>query len=435
MRSPNLQQIRRKLLKKHRNYFIHIPPPPPPPPMARLRKRSRFLFFFSELFVAKPHFFRPLWIDSLYGSNNSNLPSMYDDSYGRLHRASAAAAAAATVTTTNEYPVDVLMPSTSRTYSLVRQSTQSIKELDEYARPNVLLPEVKPDEICLSETKQSKQTNDKLNQIRRIRSDANLLLVNEETFDTSDAQSPTSIKRSKSLSENLHRIPSEKPPTSEAKPDPQKVDLPIDDWRPILQILENVFADEEEQEEEKVPMVSRQPESLEPLLPKTPSCYNDRHHHSAKSIERRSENDTETSTSGRFRRSASNQGGRRRRLARRATCKSFESRREEEDPVLIVTSLSAVDQRQSSANDERSSQRQPSPSISSLSYRPTTTTLKSNDRPINLKRGSSLFDCLALHDETNLHDDSLTTTPSDESSQLISRTTDRPRWIPVYQSK
>ena len=42
---------------------------------------------------------------------------------------------------------------------------------------------------------------------------------------------------------------------------------------------------------------------------------------------------------------------------------------------------------------------------------------------------------VALRDETSLHDDSLTTTPSDESSQLISRTTDRPRWIPMYQSK
>lgn len=32
-----------------------------------------------------------------------------------------------------------------------------------------------------------------------------------------------------------------------------------------------------------------------------------------------------------------------------------------------------------------------------------------------------------------LRDDSLTTTPSEESSQLLARTTDRPRWIPVYR--
>ncbi|CAF4153897.1 unnamed protein product, partial [Rotaria magnacalcarata] len=39
----------------------------------------------------------------------------------------------------------------------------------------------------------------------------------------------------------------------------------------------------------------------------------------------------------------------------------------------------------------------------------------------------------SLRDETSLRDDSLTTTPSEESSQLHVRTTDRPRWIPVYR--
>ena len=34
-----------------------------------------------------------------------------------------------------------------------------------------------------------------------------------------------------------------------------------------------------------------------------------------------------------------------------------------------------------------------------------------------------------------LRDDSLTTTPSEESSQLLARTTDRPRWIPVYRHR
>jgi hypothetical protein len=40
---------------------------------------------------------------------------------------------------------------------------------------------------------------------------------------------------------------------------------------------------------------------------------------------------------------------------------------------------------------------------------------------------------LVLRDEPSLRDDSLTTTPSEESSQLLARTTDRPRWIPVYR--
>ena len=42
---------------------------------------------------------------------------------------------------------------------------------------------------------------------------------------------------------------------------------------------------------------------------------------------------------------------------------------------------------------------------------------------------------LALRDETSLRDDSLTTTPSEESSQLLARTTDRPRWIPIYRQR
>jgi hypothetical protein len=45
---------------------------------------------------------------------------------------------------------------------------------------------------------------------------------------------------------------------------------------------------------------------------------------------------------------------------------------------------------------------------------------------------TSNYDC---NDETSLRDDSLTTTPSEESSQLLARTTDRPRWIPVFQQK
>jgi hypothetical protein len=86
------------------------------------------------------------------------------------------------------------------------------------------------------------------------------------------------------------------------------VDIPIDDWRPILQILENVFADEDE--------ITEQPESLEPLLPNKRSYSNDQKYPS-KLIEQQDESTIPT----RFRRTHSNQGRRRRRTSRRATCK------------------------------------------------------------------------------------------------------------------
>jgi hypothetical protein len=94
------------------------------------------------------------------------------------------------------------------------------------------------------------------------------------------------------------------------------VDVPIDDWRPILQILENGFADDDETSD----MITEQPESLEPLLP-TKRSYSNDHRYSSKLTEQQNDQQDESTIPTRFRRTHSNQGRRRRRTTRRATCK------------------------------------------------------------------------------------------------------------------
>ncbi|CAF4389500.1 unnamed protein product, partial [Adineta steineri] len=86
----------------------------------------------------------------------------------------------------------------------------------------------------------------------------------------------------------------------------------------------------------------------------------------------------------------------------------------------------SVDQRQSYSNGESNSNYHHHLSPSS-SYRRATVLMKETC----FDERTSNYD--SLRDETSLRDDSLTTTPSEESSQLIARTTDRLRWIPVYR--
>ena len=59
---------------------------------------------------------RPLWIDSLYGSNNSNIPSIYDDNYSRIHRSN--------VTTTNDYQPSTLIISKDKSHEQIQPSQE-----------------------------------------------------------------------------------------------------------------------------------------------------------------------------------------------------------------------------------------------------------------------------------------------------------------------
>ena len=316
------------------------------------------------------HCLRPLWIDSLYGSNNSNLPSMYDESYARLPRSNA--------TTTNEYHTVSYIPPAPPLPPFMQTSAES----KEYSLTNACFTETSRADTQTSDvklTEQRRTTDEDISMMRRIRSDGNILSTNHD----SNAEHRFK-KKSKSMMENLCTIPDElqQEPSAIVKANEPIVetrvesfsamDLPIDDWRPILQILENVFADEELRSSEQL---SEKPESREPLLSNKGSYSNDhRHHcHSSKSIEQRNESESHLST--RFRRSNSNQGGRRRRTAtRRATCTFSDA-----DRLLDTENfrLLAVDQQQPYLNDEASSKGQ---SRLSSSYRQaaTTTVLKGN---------------------------------------------------------
>ena len=96
------------------------------------------------------------------------------------------------------------------------------------------------------------------------------------------------------------------------------IDMPIPGCRSILQMLEHVFADDDETSD----MITEQPESLQPLLPNQRSYSNDQRY-ATKLSEEPVEQQDESTVSARFRRTHSNQGRRRRRISRRATCKEI----------------------------------------------------------------------------------------------------------------
>lgn len=288
---------------------------------------------------------------------------MYDESYARLPRSNA----------TNAYPAASFIPPAPPLPPFMQTSVES----KEYSLTNALFTESSREDTEASNVKLAEQrrtTDEDISRMRRIRSDGNILSVDH------DANAENRFKKkSKSMMENLCTIPDEvqQEPSAVVKANEPIVetrmenfsamDLPIDDWRPILQILENVFADEELRSSEQL---SEKPESLEPLLSNKGSYSTDhRHHcHSSKSIEQR--NESELHLSARFRRSNSNQGGRRRRTAtRRATCTFIDADRlgDFQNSLLLL----AVDQQQPYMNDEASSKAQ---SRLSSSYRQAATT-------------------------------------------------------------
>ncbi len=253
------------------------------------------------------NFVRPLWIDSLYGSNNSNLPSIYDDSYAPIHRSNA--------TTTNAYHPSTLVPSPQK-------STDQIDEITKYSLTDIVLQGPSLQDTCVSDSKLSEKHEQKQlinNSIRRIQSDVNVKL---NITQTSSINENRLIKKSKSMIE-IRFNNNEETKTIVETNEPKTyvevsstVDVPIDDWRPILQILENVFADDDETSD----MITAQPESLEPLLPNKKSYSND-HRYPSKLMEQQNDQQDESTIPTRFRRTHSNQGRRRRRTPRRATCK------------------------------------------------------------------------------------------------------------------
>ncbi|CAF3869299.1 unnamed protein product [Rotaria magnacalcarata] len=361
---------------------------------------------------------QPLWIDSLYGSNNSNLPSIYDDSCTHLRRSN--------IRTINDCHASTLVVSQSPAPK--QKTNDQINEITKYSLPDVILKGPSLQDTCVSDSKLCQKHEQKpliksrthKNSMRRVQSDLNVVLNNNDLIQTNITELSTINdstrfnQKSKSMENNLNKTQSDNSEentssTEKNEPIPEiklenraevysAADIPIDDWRPILQILENVFADEDETSD----IITEQPEALEPLLPNKRSYSNNRRN-SSKLVEQQNENQDESNVPTRFRRTHSTQGRRRRRTSRRAT---------------------SVDQRPLYFNSEHTSSHHLSPSSS---YRRSTCLIKETC----FDERTSNYD--SLRDETSLRDDSLTTTPSEESSQLHVRTTDRPRWIPVYR--
>ncbi len=171
-------------MKKNLNYSINVQQL-----ILNLQKHSKFnfIYFYKTSFF----FLRPLWIDSLYGSNNSNLPSIYDDTYSRTRRSNA--------TTTNDYHPSTLGVSTQK-------STDQINEITKYSLTDVILQEsnVLDSKICeKSEEKQIIKSS-----IRRIQSDYDLIQlfsINENHL----------IKKSKSMIDIQLNLNQETPITLE----------------------------------------------------------------------------------------------------------------------------------------------------------------------------------------------------------------------------
>ncbi|CAF3332288.1 unnamed protein product [Rotaria socialis] len=360
---------------------------------------------------------QPLWIDSLYGSNNSNLPSIYDDSCTHLRRSN--------ITTINDCHTSTLV---SQPPAPKQKTNDQINEITKYSLTDVILQGPSLQDTCVSDSKLCQKHEQKplikshthQNSMRRVQSDLNVVLNNSDLIQTNITELSTINdsnrfnQKSKSMENNLNKNQSdnsEENTSSVEKTEPipetksenhaegcSAADIPIDDWRPILQILENVFADEDETPD----IITEQSEALEPLLPNKRS-YSSNRRNSSKLVEQQNENQHESNVPTRFRRTHSTQGRRRRRTSRRAT---------------------SVDQRPLYFNSEHTSNHHLSPSSS---YPRSACLIKETC----FDERTSNYD--SLRDETSLRDDSLTTTPSEESSQLFVRTTDRPRWIPVYR--
>lgn len=152
----------------------------------------------------KGSFSRPLWIDSLYGSNNSNLPSIYDESYARIRRSNA--------TTTNDYHSSTLA-------TTKQKSNDQIDEMTKYSLTDVILQSSNLQDTCVSdsrlcekhEQKQIKRTHSNQKSMRRVQSELNVsvnqndLQRSDHTLQSSSMTDQRLNKKSKSLAENLHR--------------------------------------------------------------------------------------------------------------------------------------------------------------------------------------------------------------------------------------
>jgi hypothetical protein len=169
------------------------------------QKHSRFYFLYLHKSIFFRNFYRPLWIDSLYGSNNSNLPSIYDESYARIRRSNAA--------TTNDCHsptlVAPLLPPTQK-------SNDQIDEITKYSLTDVILQGSNLQNTCIShsklcEQKQITKKHEQKNSIRRVQSDFNLLSINNDLTPSDMTQSSLSNnnrlnKKSKSMIDNLDKI-------------------------------------------------------------------------------------------------------------------------------------------------------------------------------------------------------------------------------------
>lgn len=249
-----------------------------------------------------------MWIDSLYGSNNSNLPSIYDDTYARIRRSNA--------TTTDDYHPSSLVPPRQK-------SKDQINEMAKYSLTDVILEGPSLQDTCVSDSKLSEKHEQKRHNkksIRRIQSDF-YVLSNTHDFprstitETSSTIENQSMRKSKSMIEFRSNLDAEEKTSTDKNQGEisSPMNIPIPGCQSILQILEHVFAEDDETSAR----TTEQPESLEPLLNKR--SYSNDQRYAPKLVEQQDESAIPT----RFRRTHSNQGRRRRRITRRATCKSI----------------------------------------------------------------------------------------------------------------
>ena len=130
-----------------------------------------------------------MWIDSLYGSNHTNLPPIYDDPCIHTFQSDRA-----DMTTTNDCRTSTLILSQS---ILTEKFNEPINITTKYSSTNVILPESDLDEIDILNSKLGKKNESKLtmstdqqkNSIRRIRSDLNMLILNNETIESNLTES------------------------------------------------------------------------------------------------------------------------------------------------------------------------------------------------------------------------------------------------------
>ena len=160
----------------------------------------------------------------MYGSHNSNLPSMYEETYTRIHRSNG-------TTTHADRPAFIFHTAASPKATFTRKSNSPSDEAVQYSLDNAIFQGPSLQDVYASDSKlcqkhdskQTTKTHSKRDRIRRVQSDSSLFLVKQELLHSSGINNHRANRKSKSMVDSLHQtvsINQQEPASIEEKQKP-----------------------------------------------------------------------------------------------------------------------------------------------------------------------------------------------------------------------